>query len=170
MVDEELRDVLIDSHHQSNRSDSSEDDDRIEMKWSSKQEEYIEQLRTTCEEKSKLYDVASHKCKKKYNFYSLPTIIIPLVLSVVNPYVEQKYEIVNSVGMAMVSILTGLNTFYNYGKKCERYNEYSSKYSDIVEDIHLEMNKPKRFRVACDLFLERIKTKKGQCDATAPFV
>lgn len=172
MVDEELREILINQERSpgSNKSDSSEDDDRLEMKWTNKQENYIDEVKRLCEQKSKMYDIASHKCKRKYNFYSLPTIVIPLLLSVVNPYISNQYEIIQSSGMALVSILTGLNTFYNYGKKCERYNEYASKYDEIVNDIDLEMSKPKRYRTACDVYLERVKIRKNQTDNSAPFI
>ena len=55
MVDEELRQILVhDDKVTSNRSDSSEDDDRLEMKWTNKQEDYIQELRRLSEEKSKL--------------------------------------------------------------------------------------------------------------------
>ena len=67
----------------SKTSETSEDADREEMKWQNKGEQFITDIMDYCDKQSNIYNIESHKCKKKYNLYSIPTIIIPLLLAVV---------------------------------------------------------------------------------------
>ena len=160
----------------SKTSETSEDADREEMKWQNKGEQFITDIMDYCDKQSNIYNIESHKCKKKYNLYSIPTIIIPLLLAVVLPiipndaFLHVKKENINTGFMSFVAILNGLNTFYNFGKKSERYNEYSGKYAELSQQIAVELSKPKKFRTQLDVLTERVITKKIGLDATAPYI
>ena len=168
----------------SKTSETSEDADREEMKWQNKGEHFITDIMDYCDKQSNIYNIESHKCKKKYNLYSIPTIIIPLLLAVVLPiipndaFLHVKKEginlsynsVINTGFMSFVAILNGLNTFYNFGKKSERYNEYSGKYAELSQQIAVELSKPKKFRTQLDVLTERVITKKIGLDATAPYI
>ena len=154
----------------SKSSDTSEDIDREEQKWEVKGEAYIKSLQDECNKKSQIYNDASHKCKSKYNRYSIPTIAIPLLMGVANTYIPAEYEYVNTITMCCVGILNGLNTFFNHGKMTERYGEYAGKYAELSQQIAIEFSKPRKHRVQLDVFTERISTKKLSLDASAPFI
>ena len=150
--------------------DTSEDVDREEQKWESKGEDYVKSIQAECDKKSQIYNDASHHCKNKYNRYSVPTIVIPIIMGVASSYIPNDYQYITGTTMSFVGILNGLNTFYNYGKKSERFNEYSGKYGELSATISIELSKPKKFRTQLDVFTERISTRKLSLDATAPFI
>lgn len=166
----------------SKTSETSEDADREEMKWQNKGEHFITDIMDYCDKQSNIYNIESHKCKKKYNLYSIPTIIIPLLLAVVLPIIPNNSmkdsiginlsynSVINTGFMSFVAILNGLNTFYNFGKKSERYNEYSGKYAELSQQIAVELSKPKKFRTQLDVLTERVITKKIGLDSTAPYI
>jgi len=168
----ELDELHINIKEESKKSDSSSKDDpnREEMPWDSKREEFVWKIHKDCIEKSTAYDTASRSAKKKYTRYALPGVVVPIVMSVVSPHLPQDYSYVDGIALAGIAVLNGLNTFFNFGKKFSNYNEFSGKYADLAGYIDVEMSKPKRFRVALDVFLERVSTKKSFLDANAPFL
>ena len=142
----------------------------IEESWSQKNEAYFTDLQGECENKARDLDIASHTAKRKYNAFSIPSIILPIAFSVVNPYIDIEYSYVNSILLASVSVLNTINSFYNYGKKCERYSEYSNKYSEVASMIELELVKAKQFRTSLDVFMERISTKINNLNTNCPYL
>lgn len=150
--------------------DSSEDISRSEEKWSNNNEDFIRQLQKDCKQKANLFDKASHITKKRYNQFSIPTIITPIVMSVVSPYLSENYQYINAVSLAFVGVLNGVQSFYNYGKKSSLFNEYSGKYMDLVNSIDIELSKGKKYRVALDVYLERISSHKSSLDNSSPFL
>ena len=150
--------------------DTSSDVSRSEEKWDSNNEKFIRKLQEDCKLKAKAYDKASHQTKKRYNQFSIPTIITPIVMSVVSPYLSEKYLFINAVSLAFCGVLNGVQSFYNYGKKSSLFNEYSGKYQDLSNSIDIELSKGKRYRVALDVYLERISSHKSSLDNSSPFL
>jgi hypothetical protein len=150
------------------RSESSEDADREEMKWENKQEQYVTQLRDDCLNLSNQHNVASLNNKRRYIRFSLPVIILPLLLGTVSQFVPSGYEYINNVGLTFTGVLNGVNTFYNYGKKATIHNEFAGKYAELAGYISTELVKPKRHRIALDVFLEKITTKLNDINNSAP--
>ena len=141
-----------------------------EESWSEQNEKYFLDVKEECENKAFELDKASHTSKKKYNCVSIPSIILPIVFSVVNPYIPEEHNYVNSILLASVSVLNTVNSFYNYGKKCESYSEYSNKYAEVASMIDLELIKGKEFRTSLDVFMERIRTKINNLNTNCPYL
>ncbi len=158
----------VEIHIPTDRSDSSEDADREEMKWESKQEHYIANLRDECLKLSDQHNLSSLKNKRRYIRFSLPAIVLPLLLGTVSQFVPTGYEYINSVGLTVTGVLNGVNTFYNYGKKTTVHNEFSGKYAELAGYISTELVKPKRHRIALDVFLEKITTRLNDINNSAP--
>jgi hypothetical protein len=156
----------------SKNSDSSSKDDpnRTEMPWDGKREDFVWKIHKDCLEKSSSYDAASRSAKKKYTRYALPGVVVPIIMSVVSPHLPQDYNYIDGIALAGIAVLNGLNTFHNWGKKFTSFNEFAGKYADLAGYIDVEMSKPKRYRVALDVFLERVTTKKAFLDGNAPFL
>tara|TARA_R110000744_G_scaffold144468_5_gene256581 strand:+ start:181 stop:672 length:492 start_codon:yes stop_codon:yes gene_type:complete len=149
---------------------SSEDKERIEQPWDTKSEQFIQDLKLSCDQISKMFNLSSRKAKKKYNLLAIPTIILPLICSIIIPKIEKNKDIINSVLLCMIGILNGLSTFFNFGKKMIIFNEYSGKYTELSNIISLELAKPKKYRIDLDVFLERVTLKKQQLDSSAPYI
>ena len=142
----------------------------IEESWTEQNEKYFLDVKEECENKAFELDKASHISKKKYNCVSIPSIILPITFSVINPYIDREYGYVNSILLASVSVLNTVNSFYNYGKKVERYSEYSNKYAEVASMIALELVKGKQFRTSLDVFMERVTTKINNLNTNCPYL
>ena len=151
-------------------SESSLDKDRTEMPWEHRQEDFIEKVQTACLEASQQHDQASKSHKKKYIRYSVPAIVLPIVFGAVSNFIPAQYEFVQGIALSVTGILTGINTFFNHGRKTEKHNEYSGRYSELAGFISTELCKPKKFRVQLDVFLERVTTRKNDLDNHAPML
>jgi len=170
----ELDEIHINVKHEvedsKNSNSSSKDGPRTEMPWDSKREDFVWKIHKDCLEKSAAFDAASRSAKKKYTRYALPGVVVPIVMSVVSPHLPTEYNYVDGIALAGIAVLNGLNTFFNFGKKFSNYNEFGSKYSDLAGYIDVEMSKSKMYRIALDVFLERVTTKKSFLDANSPFL
>ena len=167
---EKIKILDIDDEDRQSDKSNSEDVYRQEMKWESRQEEYFKKILKECLEFQKQHDRASHYNKKKYIFMSIPIIILPLVLSSINDVLVEKYNYVNTTGMMISGIISGLSTFFNFSKKQAQHNEFSGKYDELAGEIEAMLSKPKRHRIACDVAIERIKNRYNHLNNSAPML
>ena len=154
----------------SKKTSESVDREREEQPWTEKSEKFIRKIQQDCMDKAHAYDKASRSSKNKYTRYALPGVVLPIVMSVVSPHLPPDYKYVDGIALASIAVLNGLSTFFNFGKKFSQYNEFAGKYSDLASYIEVEMSKPKRFRTALDVYLERCSVRKGDLDGNAPFL
>jgi hypothetical protein len=168
MPEQKQLDIRI--HTPEDNSTSSEDTDRLEMPWEQREEQYLQAIQTQCRTQSTSHEAVSKTAKKQFASCSIPSIVLPIVLGAVNPYLSEEYNYINSVGMMLTGIIGGVNTFYNFGKKTTVHNEYAGRYAELAGYIQAEMCKPKKFRVQCDLFLERVNQKFNSLNSNAPML
>jgi hypothetical protein len=150
----------------STKSDKSVDTERSEEQWTDRNEQYFLDMKQDCLHKSNIHSIISHKNKKRYMWSSLPITVLPLILVNID-YLNPVKEI-QTVGLTLVSVLNGINTLYNFSKKCEVHNSYSGKYADLACEIDKIMIRRKKYRNAFDVSLEKISTKMRNIDDTAP--
>jgi hypothetical protein len=146
---------------------SSKDCDRAELLWERREEDTIEKWRKSCVVESKLHGEKARHVKKKYTALSVPAIILPLMLSGFSSLI-QPYPLVNSATLMVVAILTGMNGFFNLGGKTQKHFQYEALYSDLALEIEAELCRPKAFRVACDVYIERIRNSVSKLNTSAP--
>ena len=149
---------------------SSPDTSRDEMPWENREERFLEALREECIHANNCHDIAAHSAKCKYTVSQLPTIILPLAISTIQPYLVKGYEPVNSFAMLTSSVLAGCCTFFNFGKKMQQHNEFAARYRELADTVTTELAKPRKYRVQLDVFMERCTTKKTQLDREAPML
>jgi hypothetical protein len=70
--------------------------------------------------------------------------------------------------MMMSGLFSGVSMFFNFGKKQQSHLQYSSKYFELSNDIECELSMPKRHRIACDVYMERVKLKYNNLCNQAP--
>ena len=141
---------------------------REEEKWSSKNENFFIEIKNDCLERSDIHNTISHKNKKYYMLSSLPATIIPLALVNIDIFAPQRE--VQTIGLTLVSVINGINTLYNFSKKCEVHNAFAGKYADLASEVDKILIRKKEFRQPFDVLLEKISTKKRNLDDTAPYV
>ena len=149
------------------KSDTSEDDERAELKWERREEQLIlgwcERLKKSSIEHGKMGKVM----KNRYTMVSLPAIIIPVVASSLST-VLQPYPLAMTGAMLTTSIFTGINGFFNYGKKEQQHFEFEYSYMKLANEIEKELSKPKRHRIACDLYIQIVLSEMNRLNSSAP--
>jgi len=96
--------------------------------------------------------------------------VLPLILANTANHIPDDFTIVEPLGLTFVAIINGLKTLFNFSKKTEVHNVFSGKYSELSDDISTQLSRGKRFRVAYDVYLERITTKLRDLEGTAPML
>ena len=151
-----------------NSKSSSKDMERNEEVWRDKNESFFKKMQLECRHQANMHDVASHKNKQRYIFTAVPATILPLVLANVTVFCETKY--VDTIGLTVVSVINGIQTFFNFSKKCQVHNVYASKYLDLSNEIDKVLIRSKKYREPFDVVLERLTMKKADLDSNAPYL
>jgi hypothetical protein len=138
--------------------ESTDDPNRKELLWEEREENLLLGWATDCKITSELHGLQSKKNKKLYAIFGIPSIFIPIVLGGVSNVIPCN-SLIYSLAMMVTGLFSGFGMFYNFSKKEIEHSEYQNKFLELSIDIDLEICKPKFHRVACDLFLERIKLK-----------
>ena len=150
-------------------SESSKDISREEMKWDERSEDILRKWTDEMLIKVALHHSRGLRDKKLYAGFGVPAVLIPIVLSGLTDII-QPYPLVSSLLMIASGILTGIGTFFNFGKTSTENIEYQNRYNKLLKEINKELNKPKRHRIACDVYLERVYQEFSALNATSPLV
>ena len=149
----------------SKSSDTSEDISRVEESWTTENQQFLKNIRNNCLELSDRHGIASHYNKKKYICFSIPTIILPLIVANLSIFLVMSY--VTPVCLTIVSILNGMNVLFNYSKSSELHLQSSGLYAELASEISTILIRCKKFREAFDITLQRITGRKKEIDGTA---
>ncbi len=171
-MSEEDTKILISSPRACDESESlpSEDTNRLEEKWSEDNEYFFEKIINICLDKSNKHDLCSHKNKKRYIYFSIPTITLPLILANTSALLPNTMVPIEPICLTLVGIISGLQTIFNFSRKKEIHNTASGKYAQLALDIKTQLARKKRHRVAFDVFLERITQRLRELDENAPML
>jgi hypothetical protein len=160
---------IVDDIYEEQSLISEDDINRKELLWNSNLEEILENWKLECIQLSKLHHVRSKWNKCRYVTFSIPSILIPMCISGLSGIIHQE-SFSTVVLMLCSSIFSGLNTFFNFGKKETLHNEFSNKFLELSDDINVEVKKPKKNRIAADVFLERIKQEYHKLLSSSPML
>ena len=145
----------------------SVDGERSILLWESREEIVIEKWRTHCIEMSRAHGKLARSTKKKYTIVSIPSILIPLLMSGFSS-VLTDHPLVSSGLMCLVSVATGISGFLNLGAKTQNHFNAEGLYCDLSLRIEVQMCKPKKNRMACDAYLEKIRAEISKLDLSSP--
>ena len=163
-----LDEIKIDISPPSNNSRSSKDDEsRKELLWETREENVLNKWKNEMSNLSEEHNVSGRYYKKLYSIINLPATIIPIVLGGVNSKLG-NYEFLQTILMILSGSLIGVSTFYNLGQLYSSHFEFENKYDTLSRELEKELQKPKRHRMACDLYMERIYLKYSSLNANAP--
>jgi hypothetical protein len=154
-IRDENSDIPRNSKENSGSNSSRDNQDRNEVLWEPRLDILCNKWRKDSIVRSENHDKKAKIHKQRFAVFSLPAIILPLVMSGLSNILV-NYPLVSSSGMALTAILTGVNTFFNHSKKQTQHFEYSGRFFKLATDIETEMSKRKRDRIAADVFLERV--------------
>lgn len=147
---------MIDGELEYTPPSSIDDEHRKELLWERREEIVINKWCEDCVIKSVYHHKKGKYNKILYSLFGIPPIIIPIVLGGVSSLIP-CHSLLYSVGMMCVGILSGVSVFFNFGKKAQEHSEYENRFFELGNEMETELCKPKRHRVACDVYLERTK-------------
>ena len=131
--------------------------------WEPRLEKLCGKWHDDCLTRSKQHIIRAKFHKRMFAIFSLPAIVLPLLLSLLT-----AYPLVSSSGMILTSILTGVNTFFNHSKQELQHSGHSAKFFRLAAEIETEMVKRRQDRLAADVFLERISMEYRNISVHAP--
>lgn len=149
-------------------SDSNDDENRKELLWESREEELLQKWMEEMIINSKKQGLRARKTKKLYACLGVPATLLPIVLSGLSSL--NIDPLINSLLMIVTGSLIGVSTFFNLGKKFAQHFEYEHKYDELSRELQKELRKPKRHRIACDVYMEKIYMTYNGLNARAPAV
>lgn len=148
---------------------SSDNKDRKELLWERREEIHLQTIIDDCEVQSRMHRRKGKRFKKLYATFGVPAILIPLILSGLTDQLT-PYPLAHSLLMILVGIISGVSSFFNFGAKYQSHYDFENKYSGLAGDIKVELCKPKAHRVACDVYLERVRLMYSGLNTQAPEV
>lgn len=149
-------------------SNSKDDEHRKELLWESREEELLKDWMEEMKINSIKQGKKARQTKKLYALVGVPATLIPIVLSGLTSL--EIEPLVNSLLMITTGSLIGISTFFNLGKKFAQHFEYEHKYDELARELEKELKKPKRHRIACDVYMEKIYMTYNGLNARAPAV
>lgn len=148
---------------------SEDDQQRKELLWETREEVLITQWAKDCAIRVKLHNEKSKSYKVKYGVVSIPSILIPIVLSGLSPVVSCG-SLEYSLALMSAGLFSGVSLFFNFGRLSSEHKTFADKYFSLITSIESEICKPKRHRIACDVYLEKIKNEYNSLVLSAPDV
>lgn len=128
--------------------------------WDDNAEEYIKNIKKECE-------ICAEKClknakfrKKLHIYLSIPTILIPILMTPVSQIDEcemPKIKHVTSSVFIIISILNAINTYFDNSRKYEKLMQNKYKYDEIIEEIKFQFAKPAEFRINVNSMMINLK-------------
>ena len=146
---------------------SLDDEQRKELLWERREEELIQKWIDDCKVRSLRHGKKAKQYKIRYASVGLPSILIPIVLGGLSPVIPCN-TLEYSLVLMMAGLFSGVSMFFNFGKKEVEHATYSNKFFKLVNDIEMELSKPKRHRVACDVYMEKIKNEYNALVLSSP--
>ena len=143
-----------------------------EEAWHRSTEAQIHTWRTAAKHAAILHETSGYHYKKRKLQYSLIPIILPFMMTPLTPHIDMfEYgAMIIAVMFSIIGVFTGLNTFFAPGEQMQRHFNASSNYADIVDDVDSEMHRYRKYRVAADVFVMKIKLKSAQLRQNAPVI
>tara|TARA_R110000822_G_scaffold186035_4_gene325167 strand:+ start:9593 stop:10105 length:513 start_codon:yes stop_codon:yes gene_type:complete len=160
-------DIKINRDSRDYTPESKDTESRKELLWESREEQLLLKWCDDCEIRSTNHEIKSKKNKVKFIIFQLPAIILPIVLSGLSPLISCD-SLFYSLAMMSIGLISGIGMFFNFGKKSQTHGDYSNKFFEIKTEINTELSKPKSYRIACDVYLEKTKQQYNNLVKTSP--
>ena len=149
-------DLVIDINNRENTPSSIDNENRKELLWETREENILHNWCKDSKERSHLHDLHGKRDKFIFGIFGIPTMMIPIILGGVSSIVPCN-SLIYSLGMMGTGLFSGISMFFNFGKRQQLHFEYMNKFFELANEIETELSKPKRHRIACDVYMEKIK-------------
>lgn len=144
----------------------------IEESYTDKSESLLKYWLKTAEAKRDAHNIKGKSFKFKHEITALPAALLPIIYSPISGLLDdsQGVKVANVSVLITTGILSGVHSFFDFGRKSQKHFEYEAKYSDLVTTILVELSKKREIRIRCDRFLEMIQAKIDNYGANEPLL
>jgi hypothetical protein len=149
---------------------SESDDTRIEEKWDSTNEKFMENIRQTSIILSNRHMAACKRYKRKYIIIAIPMSILPIIMANLSVFLIDMSPFVTPIVLAVIAILNAMMILFNYSERSEKHNNYSGKYDDLAKKVDSILIRNRKYREAFDIVLSQITENKRSIDSSAPLL
>ena len=146
----------------------SADKIRYELPWEDREEIQIKEWQEEALDRKENHALKSSHFKKLHYAFGMAAIGLPFAGTLATMILENYSKKVSSIILAATTLCSGINTFFNFSRKCERHSDYENRYAEFSNTIDKELAKPKKFRMPCDVFLEYTSNTLARLTAAAP--
>lgn len=142
---------------------------RIEMRWHSQQELHLHDIAQQCRDSARVHRRWGRWCKIAFSVLSLPCVVLPLAVGALENHAARSHmRWFIPASMISVGVLNGINTLLDLGRRSESHFSSEQLYATLRSEIQLVLVKPRRVRVAADVFLERVNQRFCSINDKAP--
>ena len=149
-------------------SSLSEDGERHELLWEKREEALLRGWMARIDIEVIKHKKKAYLLRRFYHGFGVPTALIPIILSGVTTAVLTSHPIVLSSMLIVSGCSSGVSQLFNFGKQSQLHFEHESKYKELSPDIITTLCKPRKARIACDIYLERIKQRYSALENSTP--
>ena len=160
-------DLVIDVNRENTPPSSIDDENRKELLWEKREENVLLKWCEDCKYRSRQHDKKGKKNKIMFGLFGVPSMLIPIVLGGVSS-IFPCHSLLYSLGMMGTGLFSGIAMFFNFGKKQQEHFEYVNRFFELSNEIEAELSKPKKHRIACDVYMEKIKQEYNKCCSLSP--
>jgi len=150
-----------------NSTSSIDNEHRIELLWERREEQVVENFAEDANTRSISHDLKAKKFKRLNIGFTLPTIVIPLILSGLSEVLDE-FKLLNNILLICVGILSGIQALLGFSEKYQKHSNFSNLFLELSDEVKTELSKPKSSRVACDLFMCKIRLRRSNLISRAP--
>lgn len=148
--------------------ETSDDNNRKELLWTTKIEDVIRDWHSKCVEFSDIHGIRSKYHKKIFYGLGIPAAIIPMTLAAVSDIITDDWRSVMVICLIITGILNIIIGFLNSGKRAEAHLNFEALYSELSIEITSELVKPQSYRQDADVFIQRIMDRFNSLNNRAP--
>ena len=149
---------------------SVDDAARKELLWEEREEVLVKKIAAQCSTSADRHTEKARKFKRFFVLLGLPGALLPLVAAALGDIFKDQADMGKYMQVALLvsGILSGIGTFFNFGKKLQVHFDTAGKYAELQLFIDTEMCKPRSMRMACDAFLVLSTNKFSSLNLQAP--
>ena len=130
----------------------------------------LDKYKTESKEKAYLHELMSTKNNRKHIIYNTISLILPLCLTFSSQIIMDAdvNRYVSGGGFLIVGITNALLSFLNFKSKSKDHEFAQFNYSNISNNIELNLSRAEKFRTPADVTINTVKNELKNTDLYSP--
>lgn len=144
---------------------TSSDGERKELLWEKREETLVHTWIEECRSMALLHHQTAKRLRVIHKLLRFFCSLLPFIGAA---FTEELDTFWNKVFFVTITAVTVFTSVLDLGQKVESHFVFSSMYEELKNSMRTEMHKPKKWRIACDVFLKEYELKLNRCIRDQP--